>query len=164
MKHLLLVRHAKSDWDDPSLKDFDRPLNGRGKKDAPEMARRLVEKDIKIDAFLSSPAKRARKTAEAFVEMFKKKKDKIDFIEKLYLAPPSVFFEVIGGADKKDDILAVFSHNPGITEFANMLAEVRIDNIPTCGVFAVKAAIKDWKDFENAEKEFWFFDYPKSGD
>src|SRR5688572_33492950 len=66
MKQLLLVRHAKSSWDDFSIKDFNRPLNGRGKKDAPVMAKRLRDKDIKIDAFISSPAKRARKTAESF--------------------------------------------------------------------------------------------------
>ena len=60
-KILLLVRHAKSSWDDASLSDFERPLNERGKKDAPEMAKKLNNKKIKIDAFVSSPAKRAGK-------------------------------------------------------------------------------------------------------
>jgi phosphohistidine phosphatase len=162
MKSLLLIRHAKSDWNDPALKDFDRPLNDRGKRDAPMMAHRLLDKKIKIGAFISSPAKRARKTAEAFVKEYKNDKDSIIFYEELYLAEPSAFLDVISQTDKKYENIALFSHNPGITSFANMIANVRIDNIPTCGVFAVKADIKSWKEFEQAEKEFWFFDYPKS--
>ncbi len=61
MKTLILIRHGKSSWDDPTLPDFDRPLNERGKKDAPKMAKRLADKKINIDAFISSPAKRAKK-------------------------------------------------------------------------------------------------------
>jgi phosphohistidine phosphatase len=61
LKFLLLVRHAKSDWNDPLQKDFDRPLNERGKRDAPLMAHRLLDKNISIDAFIASPAKRAKK-------------------------------------------------------------------------------------------------------
>ena len=95
MKHLLLVRHAKSSWDNFSVKDFDRPLNERGKKDAPVMAKRLLKKDIMIDAFISSPAKRARKTAEAFVKEYKGNKEPIIFLDELYLASPSAFEEVI---------------------------------------------------------------------
>ena len=79
MKQLILIRHAKSDWDDPSLDDFDRPLNGRGKRDAPLMAERLRDKDIKIDQFIASPAKRARKTAAIFTEAYKKKKRRYYF-------------------------------------------------------------------------------------
>ena len=63
-KTLLLIRHAKSSWDNFALTDFDRPLNDRGKNDAPEMAKRLIDKKINIDAFISSPAKRAKKTAK----------------------------------------------------------------------------------------------------
>ena len=162
MKNLILVRHAKSSWDDFSIKDFDRPLNERGKRDAPEMANRLKKKEIEIDAFISSPAKRARKTAEAFVkEMHEKKKD-IIFYEELYLANPSTFFHVIGKTDDKFKTIAVFSHNEGITAFANMLTGTRIDNIPTCGIFAIKIKSKHWSEIEKAEKEFWFFDSPKA--
>jgi phosphohistidine phosphatase len=166
LKTLLLIRHAKSDWNDPSVKDFDRPLNDRGKHDAPMMAERLLEKKLKIDAFIASPAKRARKTAEAFAKAYKKDKDDILFVDKLYLAEPSAFLDVITDTDKEYDTIAVFSHNPGITDFANTLTphQVRTDNIPTCGVFAVKIDTKKWKDFEDAKKDFLFFDYPKLGD
>ncbi len=161
MKTLFLVRHAKSDWDDPSLSDFDRPLNPRGKRDAPVMAKRLRDKKIKIDAFVSSPAKRAKRTASVFTEEFKYKKKEIIFLDKLYGAGPDIFYEVIKNMDDAFNSIAIFAHNPGLTDFANELADVRIDNIPTCGVFALKIDTKHWADFKEAKKEFWFFDQPK---
>jgi phosphohistidine phosphatase len=162
MKQLLLIRHAKSDWNNASLSDFDRPLNERGKRDAPVMAQRLLDKKIKIDAFIASPAKRAKKTASIFAGEYKKDKDVIIFKEELYSAPSAVFYDVIGTVDDKFDSIAVFSHNPGITDFANSLTDARIDNIPTCGIFAVKADVKHWNGFKEAEKDFWFVDYPKA--
>ena len=163
MKTLLLVRHAKSDWGNAGLDDFDRPLNERGKKDAPVMAERLLDKKIKIDAFIASPAKRAKKTASIFASAYKKDKDNIIFKDELYGAPENVFYDVITAMDNKFDSIAVFSHNPGITGFANLLTTTRIDNIPTCGVFAIKADCNKWFGFKDAKKDFLFFDYPKSG-
>ena len=163
MKKLILVRHAKSDWADPSLDDFDRPLNERGKRDAPVMAHRLVDKKIKVDGFIASPAKRAARTAKIFAEELGAKKKKIEFKGDLYLASPSTFYDVISKVDDELDTIAVFSHNEGITAFANDLTDTRIDNIPTCGVFAVKIETDSWKNFREAKKEFWFFDYPKAG-
>jgi phosphohistidine phosphatase len=163
LKTVLLVRHAKSDWGDPSLDDFDRPLNDRVKRDAPAMAHRLLDKNIKMDAFISSPAKRAKKTARIFAEVYKRDKDDLLLRDELYGAGENVFKDVIAKADNAFDSIAIFSHNPGITDFANLLTNTRIDNIPTCGVFAVKADCKKWKDFSEAKKEFWFFDYPKAG-
>lgn len=162
MKSLLLIRHAKSDWGDLTLKDFDRPLNDRGKRDAPVMAHRLLDKKIKIDAFISSPAKRAKKTAELFASQYKRDKKDIIFFDKLYLADTEAFFDVISQTDDDYSTIAVFSHNEGITTFANQLSDVRIDDMPTCSIFGVKMQLKKWKDFREAEKEFWFFDYPKS--
>lgn len=162
MKTLLLVRHAKSSWDDFSIKDFDRPLNERGKSDAPMMAQRLLDKKIKIDAFIASPAKRARKTAELFAKQFKESKDGIIFVDALYLASPSAFSQVISKTDNQFDTIAVFSHNEGITAFANTLTNTKTDNITTCGIFAVRIKTKQWSDFAKAEKQFWFFDYPKN--
>jgi phosphohistidine phosphatase len=162
LKSLLLIRHAKSDWGDLTLKDFDRPLNDRGKRDAPVMAHRLLDKKIKIDAFISSPAKRARKTAELFASQYKQDKKDIIFFDKLYLADTEAFFDIISQTDDDYSSIAVFSHNEGITQFANQLSDVRVDDMPTCSIFAVKMELKKWKDFREAEKEFWFFDYPKS--
>ena len=92
MKTIILVRHAKSSWEEPGLSDFDRPLNDRGKKDAPEMAARLKEKKLDVDLFVSSPAKRARRTARFFAEAFGKEKEDIQLVEDLYLATRDAFF------------------------------------------------------------------------
>jgi phosphohistidine phosphatase len=161
MKTLLLIRHAKSSWDDASVSDFDRPLNERGKGDAPVMAHRLLDKKIKIDAFISSPAKRAKKTATIFAKEFKSDKDDIIFRSELYGAAEEVFYDVIQNTDDKFKNIAIFSHNPGLTDFANQLTDTRIDNIPTSGIFALKIDTKHWADFKKAKKEFWFSDYPK---
>ena len=162
MKTLILVRHAKSSWDTPGLSDFDRPLNERGKKDAPEMADRLKEKGIKLDHIVSSPAKRAKRTARFFAETFNLDKENILLVEDLYGAMPTAFSRTIGALDDRFYSVALFSHNPGITEYAAALTNVRVDDMPTCAVFAVQAGIERWCDFENAEKKFLFFDYPKN--
>ena len=163
MKTLLIIRHAKSSWDIGSLNDFERPLNERGKKDAPEMAKRLLDKKITIDAFVSSPAKRAKKTAELFCSVYDYKEKDIIFISALYHAGVQTFYDTIENLEDSYNKIAIFSHNPGITSFVNELTEsVRIDNMPTCGVFAVKIDITEWKDFKKSTKEFLFFDYPKS--
>jgi phosphohistidine phosphatase len=163
LKTILLVRHAKSDWSAPSLDDFDRPLNDRGKRDAPVMAHRLIDRKIEIDQFISSPAKRAKKTAIIFAKEFKYDKDEILFKDSLYGAGVAEFFDVVARLDSKYDTIAIFSHNPGITEFANQLTTTRIDNIPTCGIYGIKVDADKWEDFKEAKKEFWFFDYPKAG-
>jgi phosphohistidine phosphatase len=162
MKTVLLVRHAKSSWDDISLSDFERPLNDRGKKNAPEMAERLLKKDVAIDAFLSSPAKRAKKTAEIFAKAYKHDKDKVILVPSLYEAHSENFLKAIEDAPRDAASIALFSHNPGITDFVNSLTEVRIDNMPTCSVFAVKVKVDDWRNFREATKEFYFFDFPKN--
>ena len=161
MKTLLLIRHAKSDWNDPSLDDFDRPLNERGKRDAPVMAARLADRKIKVDAFISSPARRAKKTASVFAKEFKVEKEDIILKAALYGAEAETFFEVMSMVDDKLDTIAIFSHNPGLTDFANELTNTRIDNIPTSAIFAVSINCKKWSDFKTAEKEFLFFDFPK---
>ena len=159
---MILVRHAKSDWGQDGLSDIERPLNERGKKDAPEMANRLKARKLHIDLFVSSTAKRARKTAKYFAEEFDVKKDDIKLVEDLYLATTSAFQKTISELSDKHDVVAVFSHNPGITEFANSLTNVRIDDMPTCSLFALNIDTDSWSSFEDAEKKFLFFDYPKN--
>jgi phosphohistidine phosphatase len=162
LKTLLLIRHAKSSWDDAGLSDFERPLNDRGKKDAPTMADRLYERGIKIDAFVSSPARRARKTAEQFAKKYKKEKDELVLKTELYMATDEAFNSVVEKLNDDFDCVAIFSHNPGITDFANNLTDARTDNIPTCGIFAVSIEAKKWNKFKEAKKKFLFFDYPKA--
>ena len=162
MKQLLIIRHAKSDWSNPLLTDFERTLNDRGNKDAPLMAKRLKEKNIAIDTFVSSTATRAFTTAKYFANTFDKKEKDILKIDELYHASPKTFYSTIEELNDEFDSAAIFSHNPGITDFVNSLTKTRIDNMPTCAVFAIKIDIESWHQFTSAKKEFWFFDYPKS--
>lgn len=162
MNTLLIIRHAKAE-SAFTLNDFERPLNERGKKDAPAMAKRLLDKKIIINAFISSPAKRAKKTAEFFCETLGGKEEDVILVSALYHAPPSVFYEVIKNTADHFNTIAIFAHNPGISDFVNELTKaVQIDNMPTCAVFAVQADINQWKDFAKAKKDFLFFDYPKN--
>lgn len=162
MKTVIIVRHAKSSWDDPSMTDFERPLNDRGKKDAPEMASRLVKRKVTIDAFISSPAKRAKKTAAIFANEYGVEKDQVVLVDKLYHANERDFYEVISQLSESLGNIAVFSHNPGLTDFVNTLTdEIRTDNVPTCGMFAVSFE-GNWQTFRDAPKKFLFFDYPKN--
>lgn len=162
MKTLILIRHAKSDWNQEGLSDSERPLNERGKKDAPEMAKRLRKRGLQIDAFVSSPAERALRTARYFAKEFDEKKGGIKVENILYGALPAQFAQVVAGLKDKWNTVALFSHNPGITDYVNTLCNVHTDNMPTCGVFAVQADAANWENFAGAEKNFLFFDYPKN--
>jgi phosphohistidine phosphatase len=161
MKTLLLIRHAKSSWDNAQLTDFERPLNERGKHDAPMMSKKIKDRKIEIDCFVSSPAKRAKKTATIFMDEYGIGEKHLVLVPSLYEASVRNFYEAVENINDKEETVALFSHNPGITDFVNTLTEESIDNLPTCGVFAVKIHTKKWKEFKNAEKEFLFFDYPK---
>ncbi len=162
MKTLILVRHAKSSWGDFTLSDFERPLNERGKHDAPMMAKRLLDKGVKIDALVSSPAKRAKRTAQAFAEVLGINKDQIIFREELYMAGVEEFYKVIDQLDESIKNVAIFSHNPGITVFVNMLQVAGIDEMPTCSLFAITTSMEKWSKFRQSKREFWFFDFPKN--
>jgi phosphohistidine phosphatase len=161
MKCVILVRHAKSDWS-VDADDFDRPLNERGKRDAPVMAERLLKRKLHIDAFVSSPAKRAFRTAKIFAEHLGINTNDIILQRELYLPPHGKFFEVLERLDDKISTVAVFSHNNGITEFANSLGIALIDNMPTSSIFAFNIDTDKWSQIRDAKKEFLFFDYPKN--
>jgi len=161
MKTLILVRHAKSSHNLGLSSDFDRPLNDRGVLDAVGMGKKLYKKKIQIDCFVSSPAIRAKTTAELFAAEYGRKMKEILFIPSLYQAGPHQFADVVHGLEKTHDHVALFSHNPGITEYASSLSDTDITQMPTCSVFAVSAETDHWKDFAEAKKKFLFFYKPE---
>lgn len=163
MKELLVIRHAKSSWANPGQADFDRPLNDRGNRDAADMAQRLVKKGIKIDRFVSSPALRAFTTATYFAKAFHQQEADILQVKALYHAPPSVYYDVIGALPDELNTVAIFAHNPGITDFVQETATARIDDMPTCAIFGIRLHTDDWGSIQSCKKEFWFFDSPKLG-
>jgi phosphohistidine phosphatase len=162
VKTLFIVRHAKSSWDDPSLNDFSRPLNERGEKDAPRMGKRLKEKEITVDLMISSPAERAIKTCEAMAQVLEYPKGKIREEKKLYHAGADQILEILKSTKEPHDVVMIFGHNPGLTEFANHLLNQTIMNIPTAGVVAGKLKIETWKEIAFGCGEILFFDFPKS--
>jgi len=164
MKKLYLVRHAKSSWDNVEMDDFDRPLNDRGEKDAPHMAKLLKHRDVVPDRMITSPANRAFSTCRAFAKVFDFDKKKIITDQKLYHASPDTILMVLKSLPEhkdKEDVVLLFGHNPGITEFANELMDVAIDNIPTCGIVEATLDIEKWKDISFGYAKMDSFDYPK---
>lgn len=162
MKTLYIVRHAKSSWDDPSLDDFSRPLNERGEKDAPRMGKRLKEREITVDLMISSPAKRALKTCKAIAKVLAYPKEKILEEKKLYHADAAQILSILKSIKEPHDVVMIFGHNPGLTEFANELFNQTIMNIPTAGVVCGKLNIDSWKNIGMNCGEMIFFDFPKS--
>ena len=162
MKKLLLVRHAKSDWEDLSLSDFDRPLNSRGNKAAPEMAKRLVKRGIIPEHLVSSPALRAFSTAKYFAEAFDIKKKDIQLEAKIYEAPVSTLLEVVNGLDNQYNFIALFGHNPGITMLSTILSDSDIYNLPTCGMVLIEFPFDDWKMISAGTGDLKMYDYPKN--
>ncbi|MDQ1142289.1 SixA phosphatase family protein [Pedobacter agri] len=161
-KQLLLVRHGKSDWGNLDLKDFDRPLNKRGKENAPEMAERLVQRGFKFDLIVSSPAKRAKSTANFFAEAYQV--DDIRYEESIYEANTTALLKVINGLDDSADTVIMFGHNPGFTDLANELSDADIYNIPTAGMVFMSFPFDSWKMVSRGTGELVFFDYPKNSD
>lgn len=162
MKTLYLVRHAKSSWDNLTLADFDRPLNKRGEKDAPEMGKRLALRNITPQRMLSSPANRAYTTARKIAEALSIPEKNIKTDEALFHASAREILKVIGRQHDAIDSLMVFGHNPGFTDVANVLnSDHQIDNLPTCGIVAYQMNITSWSDVRQGVAELLFFDYPK---
>jgi phosphohistidine phosphatase len=143
MKTLFLVRHAKSSRDDPGLSDKERPLNGRGMRDAPKMGARLAKQDVKPDLMLSSPAVRARTTAELIAKKLDYKIKDIVLDERLYAATPGDVLDVIHELGDKPKCVMVFGHNPELSQLATRLAEKDTD-MPTCAVVELAYDIKSW--------------------
>ncbi|MBX2915716.1 MAG: histidine phosphatase family protein [Cyclobacteriaceae bacterium] len=166
MKKLILIRHAKSSWDDPELDDFDRPLNKRGQKDAPRMGKRLKEKRVTPDIMISSPAERALATCIAIAKVLNFDQSKIKTERKLYHASEDEILNVLRNLKDSprdsEEVVLLFGHNPGLTEFANSLLNQTIDNIPTCGVVGAELVVKRWQDVSFGCGNILFFDFPKS--
>lgn len=161
MKTLYLVRHAKSSWDNPLIDDFSRPLNERGQRDAPNMAKRLKEKKVVLDLLLTSSAVRTLITAQEMAKALNCEHHKMKARAELYHASPEKILAVLQQVDEQFDVVMLVGHNPGLTEFVNHLTDLAIDNVPTCGIVAFQLNIKSWKAFEMKEETMLFYDYPK---
>ena len=161
-KELLLVRHAKSSWDDPYLDDHDRPLNERGLRNAPEMGKRLQGCGVRPGAWISSTALRAITTAEILAEQVDFPPDQIQRSKDLYHASATELQEFIGGLDDQFGTAILFGHNPGMTSLAANLYGLPIDNIPTCGVVCLQFSENNWSAVSSVPPVRAYFDFPKN--
>ncbi len=158
---LVMIRHAKSSWVNPLQSDFERPLNERGKREAPEMAAKLKQAGISPDLVICSTAKRTRQTAKRICEVLGYDMANVRWEEKLYHCIPSVFEELLYEVDEKVNTVFIIAHNPGITEFVNQLSPAfSIDNMPTCGITCAHFDTDEWNMFNSADKEVFLFEYP----
>ncbi|HKL26302.1 MAG TPA: histidine phosphatase family protein [Desulfuromonadales bacterium] len=161
MKTLILARHAKSSWQDPDLADFDRPLNKRGRENAPLMGRRLAERGDWADLIVTSPARRAHDTATALAAALNIEERNIHFEPAIYEAEPADLLQIIRGFDDARREILLVGHNPGLTELANLLAPCQIDNIVTCGLVGLEFDLRLWRDVAPGQGHLRFYDYPR---
>ncbi len=160
MKKLYIIRHAKSSWDSDAKSDFNRPLNKRGKRDAPMMGEVLKKLAVMPDIILSSSAKRTTMTALIVAEKIGYDKE-IVFEDELYLASDSEIYNQIKRVDDDKDSLFIIAHNPGVTNFINRFSDDYILNLPTCGIFAMEFDVDSFKDIKPRSGKKLFFEYPK---
>ena len=162
MKTLFLIRHAKSSWEDSRLDDHERPLNHRGKDNAPRMAARLQELGIKPDALISSTARRAASTAQVFADHLDFPRDKILFDADLYLASVGILQKIIGKIEDSFQTVLIFGHNPGLTLLVSQVWGLPIGNLPTCGIVSLNFESFTWPEASSRLPKKAAFDFPKN--
>ena len=158
---LALVRHAKSSWKHEDLSDFERPLNSRGLKNAPEMGRRFVEKSYVVDCIISSPAVRAITTAEFIASELEFNIQKIRQSKIIYEATLNTLTKLVLDLDNNWFRVMLVGHNPGFTSLCNYLSNAKIDNMPTCSIALIQFDVERWDAITEHSGKLLDFDYPK---
>jgi phosphohistidine phosphatase len=161
LKYLTLVRHAKSSWNEAGLPDYARPLNKRGRHDAPMMGQRMAKRGLDPDVIISSPAVRAISTAKAIAEELGFSPIDIVTDQRLYGADESDWLAIIRSLDNELEHVMMVGHNPGLTEVANTFSPHPIGNVPTCGVVAFEFEAQTWDEVDSVRPGRVELDYPK---
>lgn len=163
MLRLLVIRHAKSSWKHPELKDYERPLNKRGRNDSPLMGNILRERGIQLDGIYTSTAIRALSTARLIARELNFDLGVIREIEGLYGPDVNQMLDFIrNNPSFNEQSIAVISHNPAITDFANHLLGGKQDlNFPTCAVAAIDFDVARWDQVGEGQGHLAFYEYPK---
>lgn len=150
MKRLILVRHGKSSWADPALKDIDRPLKKRGFTDAEKISKETYQ-------VYTSPAKRALTTAKLFSDTLATTPKDFNVLSSLYTFNTQELLHVIYTLEEKSNACMFFGHNPAITEVANLLGNKEIANIPTTGLIVIEADVELWASFAKGKTTLKLF-------
>ncbi|NBB78521.1 MAG: hypothetical protein GVY36_03630 [Verrucomicrobia bacterium] len=166
MKQLTLIRHAKSSWSDASLDDFDRPLNQRGWRDAPRMGAYLRKMGLPpVDQMVSSPALRARTTADLIAKELGLPTEALTLEPRIYDASLTELFAVVHRLDDTDIHVVLVGHNPGFEQLACALdPDFAGDGakFPTCGVACLKLPVDSWSKVHRSCAAVCRFVYPKA--
>lgn len=163
MKHLYLVRHAKSDWSDGTMTDFDRPLNERGKKDAPRMGEHLkTVRGVVLDGVLCSTAKRAKTTAKLMLNGMDFPFGNVVWHEEIYGGKTTDLLTLIQAVDGRCDALMVIGHNPDMTGLVGFLCGEEIEDMSTCAVCGMAFDVDSWEAISKSKGQRLFFDRPKN--
>jgi phosphohistidine phosphatase len=159
MKNLLLLRHAKSDWDDPSLRDFDRPLAARGERDAPKIGKALRKRGPVPDLIVSSPAARAKETIEAVARAARFGLE-IQFNEAIYDASSPELLKLIRLLPDDSSCVLMVGHNPGFEDLVGRLSGSH-ERMPTAALACIQFQIDNWKDVNDGEGKLAWLLTPK---
>ena len=161
MLQLTLIRHAKSSWKNPDLTDFDRPLNKRGKKNAPLMGKIIAKRGLVFDKIISSPALRAITTARLITAKLEYPENDIQQQERLYEASLHDLVDCVQTLDNRFKSIALVAHNPGLTDLCNCLSGESFDNLPTCAVAVIAFDLDDWQAVERESGRLVLYEYPR---
>lgn len=164
MKTLTLVRHAKSSWKDPNLADFDRPLNERGRRDLPEMARRLVAAGEPPDRIITSPAVRALETARGLARESGFDDDSLVTEPRIHAASFAHLLDILRHQPDSSSHLMLVGHVPAIADLGHALCGMPEGKFPTCGILRLRLPVDGWWEIAEDIGESVFFDYPKKTD
>jgi len=157
------MRHAKSSWSFDDLTDEQRPLNGRGRDDAPFMGQALAKRNIKLDLLLSSAAVRALTTAALVAKELDYPPEKIVVRPEIYHADVSGLLNVVRSCPDEAQSVLLVGHNNTITEFANLLSPDALnEEMPTAGIVCLHFQAEQWAKVDSANAEFYFFDRPRN--
>jgi phosphohistidine phosphatase len=159
MKTLYLLRHAKSSWNDSSLRDFDRPLNERGRADAPVIGKHLASEDLSDPLLLCSPALRTRETAQLVLRNANLHVEP-RFDDRIYEASIRDLVQVVSDIDEERQTAILIGHNPGVEELlAFLTGETR--QMPTCALAKIGFDVVSWKDVKANDGTLESFVTPK---
>ena len=162
MKTLYLMRHAKSSWSFDDLTDKERPLNDRGRDDAPMMGQALAKRNIHLDLLVSSPAVRALSTAALVAHEINYPPAQIEVVERIYRAEVLDMLDIVRGLPDQAESVLLVGHNNTITDFANLLSPSQLNEMPTASIVCLKFSCDRWAEVDRANAEFYFYDYPKN--
>lgn len=161
-KQILIVRHAKAEEADFKKPDFKRTLTHRGEKNAKEMAKRLKIKNLKPQKIFSSPAQRAILTAKHFADILDIKHSNIIQDLEIYDALTYSLYDWINNLEETADFIAIFGHNPSLTELVNIFCKTTIQHIPTSGIALIQFPFDSWEMLSEGTGDLLIFDYPKN--